>query len=66
MLTLFEVGVRILIFVRLISGFQEILMGFRLVGGGISIHYTHVVNNVCTLCPEVSYEETTFLLSFSL
>ena len=63
---MFEAGVEVLLLLLLLSGFQALLGFFLLVGGGISIHYTHVVNTVRPLCPEVSYEETTFQLSFIL
>ena len=45
-MTLFEASVEILIFLRLLSGFQALLGVFGLLGNGISIHDTHVVNNV--------------------
>ena len=51
---LFEAGIKMLIFLRLLSSLQELLEVFGLVGGGISIHDTHVVNTVYTLYPEVS------------
>ena len=34
-----------------ISGLQALLGGFGLVGDGVSIHDTHVVNTIHTLCP---------------
>ena len=63
---LFEAGVEILLFIFLLSGFQALLWFFGMVVGGVSIHDTRVVNTVRPLCTEVSYEETTFLLSFFL
>ena len=49
MTTMFEAGVEVLLLLLLLSGFQALLGFFLLVGGGISIHYTHVVNTVRTL-----------------
>ena len=57
MSTLFEAGVRILIFLCLLGSFQALLGEFGPVGGGVSIHDTNFVNTVCTLHPEVSYGE---------
>ena len=54
--TLFEVGVKILLFLLLLSSFQALLRVFVLVGGVVSIHDTHVVNTVRTLSPEFSDE----------
>ena len=51
---LFEAGVRITIFLRLLSGFQALLEGFGLIGVGISIHDTHIVNTALPLRPEIS------------
>ena len=53
---LFEAGVNILLLLCLLSGFQAVLGGFGMVGGGISIHDTHVVNNIRPLLTEVSDE----------
>ena len=50
-LTLFEAGVKVLLLLLLLSSFQEILGVYGLVGGGISIHDTHVVNTVRPLRP---------------
>ena len=59
-------GVKLLLLLHLISGFHALLRVFGLVGSGISIHDTHVVNTVCDLHPEVSDEDTPsiFLSSF--
>ena len=48
---LFEASVKILLFILLLSVFQELLGGFGLVRGGVSIHNTHVVNTVSSLGP---------------
>ena len=53
-------------FLWLLRSFQALLRGFGLVGGGISINNTHVVNNVCPLCPEVYDDDTSLLLSYVL
>ena len=53
---LFELDIKIIL--RLLSVFQALLGGLGLVGGGASIHDTHVVNTVRPLRPEVSDEET--------
>ena len=50
----FEVGAEIHLFLCLIRSFKALLGGFGLLGGDISIHDTHVVNNVRPLHPEVS------------
>ena len=50
----------------LLSSFQALLGIFRLVGGGVSIHDTHVVNTVHNLLPEVSNEEIPFQLPIIL
>ena len=51
-------GFKIILILLLISGFQALLGFFVLVGFGIGIHDTHVVNNVRPLHQEVSTEET--------
>ena len=61
---LFEADVRILLFLCLISGFQKLLGGFGLVGGGVIVHSTHIVNTVRPLCREVYDEETPLQPSF--
>ena len=66
MVTLFEVGVDILIFIRLLRGLQAPFRGFGLVGGGIIIHDTYVVNTVYPLHPEVSDKNTPLRLSYVL
>ena len=63
---MFEAGVNILLLLCLLSGFQAVLGGFGMVGGGISIHDTHVVNTVRTLNTEVSDEETPLQFSYVL
>ena len=57
MTTLFESGDEVLLLLILLSFFKVLLRGFVLVGGGVSIHYTHVTNTACPLHLEVSYEE---------
>ena len=52
--TLFEASVKIILILLLLSGFQALLGGFGLVGGGVSIHEIHVVDTVHPLNPEVS------------
>ena len=54
---LFEASVKILIFICLLTGLQTLLIGFGLLGGGIIIHDTHVVNAVHYLHLEVSNED---------
>ena len=49
MLTLFEAGIKIIIFLWFLSGFQELLGVVGLVVGGVIIHNKHVVNTVLTL-----------------
>ena len=60
MLKCFEAGIEIIVILLLLRGFQALLGVFGLVGGGVSIHDTHVINTVCTLRPKVSDEETPF------
>ena len=55
---MFESGIKIVLFLCLISSFQALLRGFGLLGSGFSIHGTHVVNNFRPLHPEVPDEET--------
>ena len=55
---LFVADVKVISILLLLRSFQALLGVFGLVGGGVSIHGTHVVNTVCTLHPEVSDEET--------
>ena len=57
MTTLFETGVKVLLLIFLLSGFQALLRGFGMVGGGVIIHDMHVVNTVRPLHSEVSNEE---------
>ena len=63
---LFEAGVKVFLLLLLLSGFQELIVFFGLVGGGVSIHDTHVVNTVCPLIPKVSDEDTPLQLSLIL
>ena len=65
-MTPFEAGAKILLFFRLISGFQALLGVFGLVGGGISIHDTHVVNTFHPLRTKVSDEYIPLQISFVL
>ena len=51
---LFEEGVKVLLLLLLLSSFQALIGCFGLVGGGVSIHNTHVVNTVLPLRQEVS------------
>ena len=51
---MFESGVKVLPLLLLLVGLQALLGVFGLGGGGVRINYTHVVNTVCTLSPEVS------------
>ena len=46
---MFEVGVRVLLILFLISIFQALVVVLNLVVGGVSIHDMHVVITVCTL-----------------
>ena len=55
---LFEAGVGVLLIILLLRSFQALLGIFRLVGGGVSIHDTHVVNTLRPLCPEISDEDS--------
>ena len=50
---LFEAGVKIILHILLLRGFQALLGGFGLVGGGYNIHDTHVMSTVRPLRPEV-------------
>ena len=63
---LFEAGVDILLFHFLLISFQALLGGFGLIGCGIIIHDTHVVNTIRTLHPWVSDEETPLKLFYIL
>ena len=56
-LTLFEAGSEVLLLLLLLSSFQELIGGFGMLGGGVSIHNTHVVNTVHPLCPDLYDEE---------
>ena len=62
---MFEEGVEVVLFLVL-SGFQALLGVFGLVVGGVSIHETRIVNNVCTLRPEFFDEEIPLWLSLVL
>ena len=59
---LFEAGTEILLFLLLLRGFQALLGGFGLVGGGSNIHGTHVINTFRSLHPDISDEEIPFHL----
>ena len=48
-MTLFEADIKVILFLLLLSGFQALIEGFRMVGDGVSIHDMHVVNSVCPL-----------------
>ena len=63
---LFEAGVDILLLLILVSVFQELLGGFGLVGGGASIHDTHVMNTFLPLIPKVYDEEIPLHISLVL
>ena len=51
---LFDEGIKMLTFLRLLNGFQALLGGFGLLGDGVSIHDLNVVNTVHPLCLQVS------------
>ena len=51
MLKCFEAGIEIIVILLLLRGFQALLGVFGLVGGGFSIHNTHIVNTVRPLRP---------------
>ena len=55
-MTLFEAAIELILLLIPLGSFQSFLGGFGLVGDGVSIHDTHVVNNFCPLRPEVSDE----------
>ena len=55
-MTLFEAAIDSVLLLIPLCSFQSFLGGFGLVGDGLSIHDTHVVNTVCPLRPEVSDE----------
>ena len=61
--TLFEAGADIPLFILLFRGFHAPLDGFGHLGVGVSIHKTHVVNTVLSLCLEVSDEDIRLRLS---
>ena len=63
---LFEVGIDVLFFLRLLSSLKAILWGFEMVGGGIRIHDTYVVNTEHTLHLEVSDEDILLQLYYVL
>ena len=44
-------SVEVLLLLLLLDSLQAIISFFGLVGDGVSINDTHVVNNVCPLCP---------------
>ena len=55
-MTLFESAIELVLLLIPLCSFQSFIGVFGLVGDGISIHDTHVVNTVCPLRPEVSDE----------
>ena len=63
---MFESGTKILLFLFLFSSFQALLGVLVLIGSGVSIHDTHVLNNVRPLSPEVSDEEIPLQIFFLL
>ena len=63
---LFESDVETLLMICLLGGLQALIRGFGLIGGGISIHNTNVVNTVHPLRPKVSDEEIPLEMSFVL
>ena len=50
---LFEADIEVILLLLLLGVFQKLLRSFGLVGGGVSIHDTHVVNTVCPLGPQI-------------
>ena len=58
MSALFEAGIKVLLFLLLLSGFQALLEVFGLVGGGVSINDTYLLNTVRPLRLEVSDQYT--------
>ena len=54
---MFEADIEVILLLLLLGVFQKLLRSFGLVGGGVSIHDTHVVNTVCPLRIEVSDEK---------
>ena len=62
----FEAGVDLLHLLILISCFQALIRVSGLVGGGVSIHDTHFMNNFRPLYPEVSDEDIPLHLSLVL
>ena len=64
--TLFEAGIKTLLFLLLLSGLQALRRGFGMVGVGVSIHDTYVVNTFLPLRPEVYDEDIPLHLSFVL
>ena len=56
----------ILLLIILVGVFQELLRGLGLVGGGFSIHDTHVMNTFLPLIPKVSDEEIPLQISLVL
>ena len=66
MLTIFEAGVEVLLLLLLLNGFQTLLGGFVLLGGGVSIDYMHFVNTVHPLHPKIYDEEIPLCFSLVL
>ena len=50
-MTLVKTSMEVLILIFALRGLQALLSGFELVGNGVIIHDTHVVNTVCTQRP---------------
>ena len=63
---LFESGVNILLFIVLLSGIQTLIRYLGLVGGGFSIHDTHIMNTILLLHPELYCEEIPLQIFFAL
>ena len=63
---LFEAGIEVLLLILLLSGFQALLVVFGLVGGGVIIHDTHVMNTVSPLGSDVSDENIPLQISLVL
>ena len=52
--TLSDAGIKVLHILLLLSGLQEFIEGFGLIGGGVGIHNTHIANTFLLLRTEVS------------
>ena len=62
MMSLHEARLQILIFSLFLRYLETLLRVPLQVGGSISIHNMHVVNNTHPLMPEVPYEKFYFIL----